>query len=361
LQQWIDGIAYPPTHTYQLDGLIPTGDLRRRLDVFNEIAPGFFDSGNLLDVGCNKGFFSLLHKGEVTGIDTNEEYVRLCLTLRPDGTFIRCAFGEVMFAKPFDKIFIGNGPHYPYAQWGWKYVDLLAELSSGLVLTEGLFEATNRDSRRCIPDKKQPAFTKSKRDEAHERHFIKVAETASPLTHRTVVLWRRKGLLHFADPAHYAGYLVEVYKGCKPLVDTSDVVMEVCVRHDRGVLGRQIIDCRDYIFVDRDEARPGLNLDAVKDELPECDVLISTAILHHTEPKYLSALFANMARATRRRMILVGPSADNGGPLFGDHKYHINVEEMRCISEQNHWKLVQWSRCGLSEPYAEVKLIFEPQ
>ena len=59
-QKLIDSLAYPPTHTYILDGLQPTGVLAQRLSVLNRLAPDFFTKkGRFLDVGCNKGFFSL--------------------------------------------------------------------------------------------------------------------------------------------------------------------------------------------------------------------------------------------------------------------------------------------------------------
>ena len=358
MQQRIDAIAYPPTHTYHLEGLVPIGDLARRLEVYEKIAPGFF-SGRLLDVGCNKGFFSLYHKGEVFGIDPNREYVDLCRDLRPDGIFIQCRFGEVMFAKPFDRIFIGNGPHYPYADMGWgRFAEKLAELSCGLVLTEGLVDMHNRDAKNCIPDKKQQRFTQQHRDEAFDRDFIKVDDVASPLVHRRVTLWRKRCDLHHADPAHYAGYLVHIYQSVRELVSRSDVVVEICTRHDRGVIGRQIIRCAEYLFVDRDKTRAPINLDAINDELPKCDVIISTAILHHTEPKDLSALFANMARAAGKYIILSGPTDDT--PIFGDHKYHINVDEMRGIAESHGWALHGWRRSGLTEPLAEVIMVFRP-
>jgi len=105
--------------------------------------------------------------------------------------------------------------------------------------------------------------------------------------------------------------------------------------------------------------RAPINLDAVKDELPKSDVIISTAILHHTEPKKLLPLFENMARSASKAIVLVGPSTDSG-PLFGDHKYHIDVSEMKDIAEKCGWYLSAWNRSGLREPFAEVMMTFKP-
>ena len=60
-QELLDSLAYPPNHQYQIKGLVPEPALAQRLSLLHEVAPGFFRTGRrLLDVGCNKGFFSML-------------------------------------------------------------------------------------------------------------------------------------------------------------------------------------------------------------------------------------------------------------------------------------------------------------
>ena len=98
-QQLIDALAYPPTHTYVLDGLKPTGVLAERFAVLNRLVPDFFTgNGSFLDVGCNKGFFSLYGSkffNEVVGIDNTPEFIELCTKLkRPNTEFILTDFSS---------------------------------------------------------------------------------------------------------------------------------------------------------------------------------------------------------------------------------------------------------------------------
>ena len=55
LQERIDNLTYPPTHTYNLVGMEPTDVLKKRIEVIKRVAPSFFTSClRFLDVGCNK-------------------------------------------------------------------------------------------------------------------------------------------------------------------------------------------------------------------------------------------------------------------------------------------------------------------
>jgi hypothetical protein len=157
----------------------------------------------------------------------------------------------------------------------------------------------------------------------------------------------------------YSEYLRFVYKKMARHVKPSDVVMEICTRHDRGVLGKEALPHKQYIMVDRNSSRLGLNLDAVRDELPPCDVVISTAILHHTRPEDIEALFCNLAKNTRSIIILSGPNVDILPELFGDHLYHIDKDHIHQIESAAGWRCIEVSPCGLSEPFCELFLVFE--
>lgn len=173
LQEEIDAIIYPPSHTYQLKGLIPGEILKERLEIIEREFPNFFMSGALLDVGCNKGFFSLYHKGHVTGIDPDEACITLCKKLLPSGYFLQTTFGGLHTDAKFDRIFIGNGHHYPFIEFeGWGFVEKLAEMSCGLVLLEGPVDMKGVDAKRCIPKHLTGSFT-----------FAMLLSTFSPAFH----------------------------------------------------------------------------------------------------------------------------------------------------------------------------------
>lgn len=359
LQERIDGIAYPPTHTYRLDDLKPTGDLAKRLSVIEREFPGFFDGHLLLDVGCNKGFFSLYFTGSVFGIDPVREYVDLCRDVYPLGRFECATFGKFETDILFDRIFIGNGPHYPFIEArGWGWVEKLARLSKGTVLLEGPVDMSGRDAQRCIPPEIAGQFNRAAMHKAFEPWFFVRKEVPSPLVDRFFTLLEKKDELIHAPMERYAEYLRTLYAMMCEFVHPGDTVMEICTRHDRGILGKAILPHREYIMVDRNPSRPGLNLDAVTDTLPAADVTISTAILHHTAPEQLKPLIGNIARNTRRTMIFTGPNREVLPELFGDHRYHLDAGEISEIAAGFGWKPIVSRGCGLSEPYCELFLVF---
>ena len=130
-------------------------------------------------------------------------------------------------------------------------------------------------------------------------------------------------------------------------VRPTDIVMEICTRHDRGILGEEILPHSNYIMVDKHLSRPGLTLDAIKEELPHSDVTISTAVFHHTAPESIETLFNNIAKNTKRTIIITGPADDLGIDLYCDHLYHLNRMELRKIGERAGWKMVFNRRVGL--------------
>jgi len=144
----------------------------------------------------------------------------------------------------------------------------------------------------------------------------------------------------------------------KTWISPTDTVIEICTRHDRGIIGQEVIPHNTYIMVDKNPSRPGLTLDVLKDELPECDVLISTAILHHTAPENLLQLFHNLGKNTRKYILLSGPNVEVLPELFGDHLYHIDVDQMIEIAYKARWRCSSVSYCGLSKPLCEVMMVF---
>ena len=194
LQSRIDAITYPPTHTYRLGPpLTPTGDLARRVAVIEREFPEFFQSEHLLDVGCNKGFFSLYHQGSVTGIDPSQECLDLCWKLMPRGVFFRRTFVQLHQGETFQKIWIGNGHHYPFIEaGGWGWVQKLDNICSGEVLLEGPVDMRGRDARRCIPDEIAHLFTLDQLLAAFDPYFRLIKKVPSPLVNRFFLHFERR-------------------------------------------------------------------------------------------------------------------------------------------------------------------------
>ncbi len=349
LQDEIDAIDYPPTHTYQLRGLVPTGQLAARVKIIEEEFPRFFKEGTLLDVGCNKGFFSLYHKGcYVEGIDPSEDCIRVCRKLKTVAcNFYKETFGELSIKDGlvFDRIFIGNGHHYPFIEaGGWGWVEKLGNLcyEGGEVLLEGPTDMDSRDAQNCIPEELAPEFNQARMLEVFDSLFTLEKIVPSPLSQRYFLLFKKR------SPSDiYQKYLKSIYRLVAGYTSKTDVVMEIGVRHDRGILGRKIIPHSEYIMVDKNPRRPGLIIDAVTELLPRCDVAISTAVFHHTPPEDIETLFVNLTKHTKRAIIISGPADDMGVPLYGDHKYHLNHKELDKISKRAGWWLVFNKRIGL--------------
>jgi len=366
LQERVDAIAYPPTHTYSVDTLEPTSWLAQRVAVLDRVAPDLFKGRNFLEVGCNKGYFALRAAKEchhVVGFDIIPEYVDLCRDLAPDNCEFHAAswseFCERVGGK-YDRIFIGNGPHYPYREvGGWRWVSDLAEISTGLVVVEGATGMDCPDMPPCIPSEMQAEFNKESMLAAYNKYFTLESITPSPLVGRYFMVFRRKDDLLEAPMLEYANYLEFVYRKMAAHTTHDDSVMEVCTRHDRGVISPVVIPFRKFLLVDRDPTRPGFTLDAITDELPECDVLLSTALLHHTPPKQLPALFRNLAKSVNRTLMFSGPSVEMMPDLIGDHEYHIDIPDIARLGTINGFDLLRVERVGLSHPYSEVLLVFE--
>ncbi len=181
LQARIDAQAYPPTHTYQLDGLTPSGVLVERVARIDQTAgPDFWDpnvtGARFLDIGCSKGFFSLRAHREgfnVTGIDPDPEAVEICRNAaevtggRRRLTFHATTFRDMPIADyprgTWDRIFVGNVHHYLYRDaGGWEWLAKLATMChpGTLVVVEGPIGVECTDARRALPESLHANFTR---------------------------------------------------------------------------------------------------------------------------------------------------------------------------------------------------------
>jgi SAM-dependent methyltransferase len=201
LQKEIDSLEYPPTHTYSIEGLVPTGVLAKRFQALKRAAPNFFTkAGRFLDVGCNKGFFSLYGSqffDEVIGIDNDQSSIDLCNKIRPPNVqFVRTGFRDFTPVLQFDRVLFGNVHHYIFKECsGWDWLYKLAAISRGRaqVLIEGPVDMKCTDMQKAIPRELQNSFNEKEFMKIMNRFFdLKVkTPTVSYTPDRYIMLFER--------------------------------------------------------------------------------------------------------------------------------------------------------------------------
>lgn len=200
LQKELDNLEYPPTLQYTLDPLKPQGVLAERMEIIKSVAPLFFEGGEYcLDVGCNKGYFSLLmsqYAKEVVSLDTDEKFVNFCSKIKPSNMQVqKLGFRDFVPKYEFDRIFIGNVHHYLFKEAnGWDWIYKLAALSCDKVLIEGPIDMKCRDMRHVIPLLLQKEFTFERFMEIMNKFFMLKVKipTVAYTPNRYIMYFERK-------------------------------------------------------------------------------------------------------------------------------------------------------------------------
>ena len=344
-QALIDAKAYPPTHDYRVDGLIPRGPLAERVDALESVAPHFFAGRSFLDVGCSKGYFALraaTSSDHVTGIDPDAGAVDAARAsadlVGASNVLFECAtfgtFGDTMRRS---RVFIGNAHHYLYrAARGWEWVAKIARLMEpeGLVLIEGPDD--DCPDLGCLSDHLRPGFTRNAYVLAMSAAFTLIGEgeTTAYTPGRRIRLWQRNGT------NEHRAYL----RRAVGMITPAERILEVCCRDDRVVITREGLPGCEVVGVDRNARRvamaggPGIVADVLADELPARDVTFSSGIAHHVEDH--AALMAALCRGTRSRVVLAGPRAGLVPLPYGDHVGHLDPTELALHARRHGFALV---------------------
>jgi hypothetical protein len=189
IQEYVN-TSYPPTNTFDVETLEPTSLLKQRWEIMSREFPEFWCGTNLLDVGCNNGWFSLFNYQSFDYICAVDPYeaIEVGKKLNIGIGWIRCTFGKFESILKYDRVLILNGPHHLYNEaGGWTCIDKLATLSSEYVLTEGAKD-------RSCPDFKDynPLFDLF--ENRMEEYFTKVKQvpSISYTPGRYITLWEKK-------------------------------------------------------------------------------------------------------------------------------------------------------------------------
>ncbi len=360
MQSVIDAIEYPPTHTYRLEGLEPTDVLARRVEILDRIAPGFFSRAKrFLDVAANKGFFTLLAaKGckHVTALEPDDECVDLLRQIVPANVeVVKGGLKALKSRPPYDRVWLGHAHHYIYREYeGWQWIGQLANLCSGHFLVEGPDGMDCKDMEKAIPPELQSNFTRSQWLGSLETWFDILAEVPTdPYTPNRYVWYCKKR----AEAAPYSDrVLMPVYRLANEYIRSTDTVVEVCVREDRGAISRQYFKCQEFICVDRDAERVqiaggGVVADVLVDPLPASDVTLTTALLHHTAPEQLPLLMANLCKGTRRNLLISGPDVRKQPSLYADHLWHLEIARIVDLAKVNGFMLFDVQSVGRGDVF----------
>jgi len=197
LQRYVDK-EYPPTMTFDVETLEPTGVLKERVEIVESEFPRFFKGEKLLDLGCSKGFFSLVNAdrfSEIVAIDHNPANIELCSMLNdsPWVDFRHTGFRDFIAYEDFDRIWLGNVAHHLFMEVkGWEWISKLAAYSNGLVLIEGPKDANCKDMKECIPKRLRRKFNTFMAEMSrHFRLVDRMVPTVSYTPDRYFMLFQR--------------------------------------------------------------------------------------------------------------------------------------------------------------------------
>jgi len=131
----------------------------------------------------------------------------------------------------------------------------------------------------------------------------------------------------------YKEFFRGVYENMNNLITKDDVVVEVGCRDDRCVISNRMFNCKKFIGIDKDDKRvlSGMEfiiMDAVTEELPKCDIMITTALIQHYPKEDLHKIMKNLSINTRKYLMLTCPNREVQPKVYGDHKYHPTIGEI---------------------------------
>jgi hypothetical protein len=138
------------------------------------------------------------------------------------------------------------------------------------------------------------------------------------------------------------------YEFIKYFVRSSDVVVDAACRDN---IGSKVLvnECKTMYCVDRDEFRLKKAMseefkeknnivyehkDSLREELPECDVLVTSSLFHHYPKELLTSIFGKLCKNVKRDVMIFAPNGKYYPKIFfderghGDHVYHPFISDL---------------------------------
>lgn len=141
----------------------------------------------------------------------------------------------------------------------------------------------------------------------------------------------------------------------KPFVGEEDTLLEIGCRDDRGVLSAQILDFSRMTILDMTPSRVSLTKNTSQqlnspeknqkinfivadifgediDSIGSYDVVMTTALVHHTSREKIPSLFSIFKKLANKRIIVSGPNKRKQTKLYGDHRYHLDRDDLKKVA-----------------------------
>jgi len=196
IQETIDSLSYPPTHEYSIVPLKPRGVCKIRLEQFKSLSPKFFSGKAFLDIGCNKGFFSLYAAkffDVVESFDVDKSFVDLYKLFKQSNmTVHHTSFRNYIPTQKFDKILLGNVSHYIFKECeGHDWIYKLAAISTGEVIIETGVDMNCKNMEKVIPYSLRDEYTFEKFMNIMSKFFTLKKIIPSLSSNRKIMLFER--------------------------------------------------------------------------------------------------------------------------------------------------------------------------
>ena len=143
----------------------------------------------------------------------------------------------------------------------------------------------------------------------------------------------------------FSRFFIENYSAIKPFIAPTESLLEIGCRDDRGVLSSKMLDFSAMTILDKDLSRINLAKRSVTrmkvsfitadifstdiDSIGTFDVVMTTALVHHTPKENMVRLLKIFKRLCNKRIIISGPNKRKQTRLYGDHLYHLDRYELR--------------------------------
>ena len=189
-QQELDGLEYPPTHTYIIESMTPTGILKSRVDIIEHILEFYCQESELqqaLEVGFNKGFLLHVLSNKFQVVDGCEPKGGFCdfvdsikqEKLNNIGFLEKKTFKDLPWSEfhKYDCILLANCMHYIYREYGdFSFFNKIAYMCKGILIIEGFEDVSVDDiasnyARENWPQSMVAGYTQEKLQKAYLEHF----------------------------------------------------------------------------------------------------------------------------------------------------------------------------------------------